>query len=55
MRGIETVKYFVLPCEKYEGHRNDLKKVGGRNMRTEILLRDLKVEKNILEFVESIE
>ena len=53
-RGVETVKHFLLLCKKYEGPRNELKKkVGGRNMRTEILLGDPKLVKDMLEFVEN--
>src|SRR5271167_620882 len=52
-RGIETVKPFLLLCKNYEEPRNELKKkVGARNMRTEILLGDPKLVKDTLEFVE---
>jgi hypothetical protein len=52
-RGIENVKHFLLLCKNYE-QRNELKKVGARNMRTEILLGDPKLVKDTLEFVEKI-
>ena len=52
-RGIETVKHYLLLCKNYDDARKELKKkVGGRNMRTEILLGDPKVVKDTLEFVE---
>ena len=52
-RGIETVKHFLLLCKNYEEPRKELKKkVGARNMRTEILLGDPKLVKDTLEFVE---
>jgi hypothetical protein len=52
-RGIENVKHFLLLCKNYEQQRKELrKKVGVRNMRTEILLGDPKFIKETLEFVE---
>ena len=45
-RGIENVKHFLLLCKNHEGTRKVLrKKVGGRNMRMENLLGDLKLVK----------
>ena len=52
-RGIETVRHFLLLCKKYEEPRSELqRKVGRRNMRVESLLRDPKLVKDTLEFVE---
>jgi len=47
-----AVKHFPLLCKHYEELRNELKKVGARSMRTEILLRDPKIVKDTLEYVE---
>ena len=51
--GKETVDHFLLNCELYDEERDELRrKVGAQGMRASVLLGDIKVIKNTVEYIE---